>query len=381
LKQQRGITSSKARSGEFPDVGIDVGLAKYPPSVEGTDATGYKVTLPVTSTFKKIVYVVKEDGHYKVLTNQIYLCALGLEVLDRVAANDLSGARVLLDWVRDDHHLSGGDDPLAGFTFPRLWTKGKDADARAMQLAAGSILIEVKETAPRGIEILEAGLKSTSSESEKLGIQLGLLLAFTKLKQYDKLLALSSEVAKQFPESKRTFLDQVYVLRIQHNFAEADRLAQERLQRIPGDPDAMRALFFNATEQADYAKAYSVGQKIVETGKAEGEDFNNAAWISLFMPKIQTADIENALKAAQLSNNNPSYLHTLGSLYAEVGKTKEAREVLVQAMDSSKLDEPDDSYFYAFGSIAEQFGERNAAIADYERVKKPEDSIDIFESV
>jgi hypothetical protein len=37
------------------------------------------------------------------------------------------------------------------------------------------------------------------------------------------------------------------------------------------------------------------------------------------------------------------------------------------------LDEPNDAYWYAFGRIAEHYGEREIAIADYRKVKKPKE--------
>jgi predicted Zn-dependent protease len=106
-------------------------------------------------------------------------------------------------------------------------------------------------------------------------------------------------------------------------------------------------------------------------------DLNGSAWSALFTGKVEPNDIESALKSAQLSDNSPAVLHTLGCLYAEVEKTKEAREVLVQGMDLLDLDEPDPDYWYAFGRIAEQYGERDAARADYARVTKPKTAIEI----
>jgi hypothetical protein len=70
-------------------------------------------------------------------------------------------------------------------------------------------------------------------------------------------------------------------------------------------------------------------------------------------------------------------LHTLGCVYAEMGNTKEAREVLIQAMDALKLDEPEDNSWYAFGRIAEQYGETSVAAADYKRIKKPKQAAEI----
>jgi tetratricopeptide (TPR) repeat protein len=64
-------------------------------------------------------------------------------------------------------------------------------------------------------------------------------------------------------------------------------------------------------------------------------------------------------------------------LYAETGKTKEAHDLLLRAMDELNLDEPDDDYWYAFGRIAEEFGERETAIADYRKLQKPKIAIAI----
>ena len=95
------------------------------------------------------------------------------------------------------------------------------------------------------------------------------------------------------------------------------------------------------------------------------------AWYALFVGKVEKSDIDDALKATQLSSNNGTLLHTLGCLYAEAGSTEKARGVLLQAMDAMNLNEPDNNFWFAFGRIAEQYGERDAAIADYSRVTKP----------
>jgi tetratricopeptide (TPR) repeat protein/transglutaminase-like putative cysteine protease len=375
-KEERAAFSSKARSGIFADVGIDLSLARAQPRLEGNDGTGYKITLWPSASYKSSFYVIKEEGKYKLLATSIFPTAIGLEVLDRVAANDLAGARALLDWLREDEHLAGGDDPLAGTPFPRFWTKGKNTDAAVMKLAAASILVRTKETAGRGLDILEAARPSVN-ESEKVNIELALLFGYDNLNEYDKALAVCVDLAAQYPESRRIFLNQSFELRALGRFDEADRLAEDRLQRTPGDIDAMRALSFSATVRGDYVRAHTLGQKILTEGKAEPQDLNQIAWLSLFVGKVDNTDIEDALKATQLSQNNASDMHTLGCTYAEVGRTKKAREVLVQAMDLLNLDEPDDNYWYAFGRIAEQYGERDAAIADYNRVAKPKRSIEI----
>jgi len=154
-------------------------------------------------------------------------------------------------------------------------------------------------------------------------------------------------------------------------------LAEERLKRIPGDTDAMRALVWGATSRGDYSKAYILSRNILDEGKAEPQDLNENAWLSLFIGKVEPNDIDNALKGAQLTKQNPAVLHTLGCLYAQVGKTKEAREILVHSMDLLNLDEPNPDYWYAFGLIAEHYGDGDAARANYMRVTQPKRSVEI----
>lgn len=377
VKGEKGIESAKARKGQFAEVGIDLSLTRAQPKVEGKDATGYKVTLWPSADYKSATYVVKEDGHYKVLGTTRYPAAIGMEVLNRLTANDLTGARVLLDWVREDWHLAGGDDLLAGDPFPRFWTRGKDADVITMKLAAAAILVKYNETAAQGVTILEGARDSARNDTEKLNILLALQLGYDRLEAFDKALAICEGLAKQYPESSREFLIQGYVLEVLGRFDEADRLANDRLKRIPSDADAMSALVSIAVNRGDYIKAHALDRNILDEGAAKPMGLNSIAWHALFTGKVEPNDIEIALKSAQLSDNSPAVLHTLGCLYAEVGKTKEAREVLVQGMDSLDLDEPDPDYWYAFGRIAEQYGERDAARADYARVTKPKTAIEI----
>jgi len=380
VKNQLGLISQDARSGIFINVGLDTSLTRAQPISQGNDATGYKVTLWPSESYRTPTYIVKEGMQYKALGTFEQVNGVGLEVLDRVAAKDFNGARVLLDWVRDDWHLTGSDDPLSGAAFPRLWTKGQEGDTLSMKLAAASILVAYKQTAAQGIAVLEANRDSTRNEAEKTNILLALLAGYNNLGEYDKALDVCTELAKQFPASIRVFSNQSFDLTALGRFTEADALAQGRLKRIPDDLDAQRALVFNAIIQGDHARAHDLGVRILNSGKAESSDFNLTAWQSLFTGKTETEDLTYATKAAQLGKNNFPALHTLGCVYAELGKTREALEVLIQAMDGANIDEPNSDLWYAFGRIAEQFGERDIAIEDYNQVEKPKDAIEIPQS-
>ena len=116
-------------------------------------------------------------------------------------------------------------------------------------------------------------------------------------------------------------------------------------------------------------------QKLIDQGKADASLLNSMAWFALYTGKMDEADVATAIKATQMDRDNPAILHTLACVYAETGKTKEAHDLLLRAMDELNLDEPDDDYWYAFGRIAEQYGERDVAISDYRKLEKPKEAM------
>jgi tetratricopeptide (TPR) repeat protein len=129
--------------------------------------------------------------------------------------------------------------------------------------------------------------------------------------------------------------------------------------------------------RGDYAAARGWARKLVAQGKEDAEIFNEIAWYALFTGKVEDADIAAAIKSTQMAKDNPHILHTLACLYADTGKTNEARDLLLRSMDDLNLDEPNDDYWYAFGRIAEQYGEREIAIADYRKLEKPKEPLAI----
>jgi transglutaminase-like putative cysteine protease/Flp pilus assembly protein TadD len=371
----RTFRNSMARMGTSPEIAVDLILHAMETSVDGSDDVGYRLRVKGPGAKNMTFFVVKENGNYKLLDSDHEPNAIGYEALDRVNAGNLSGARLLLDWLREELTLSGEDDPLAGHVFSRLWTKGRDSDAAGIRLAIAGLLVQSQATAKDGVAILEAARHEASLESVRTNIALALADGYSKLQQYDNLLAVSSELAKQYPDSRSAFLKQSFALRAIGRFEQLDQRAQERLQRIPEDPDALRALVQSAIARSDFALAYQRAQAVVKASRSGSSDKNQLAWLALYKGSAATEDIETALSASQQSPNNGAILHTLGCVYAELGQTKQAREVLIQSMDVQDLDEPNDDFWYAFGRIAEQLGEQKVAAAHYARLSQPKEPL------
>jgi tetratricopeptide (TPR) repeat protein/transglutaminase-like putative cysteine protease len=372
LESPKKMNSELARENSSLDVTEDILLQMLDPKAEGDDTVGYREKVENLNGATTTIFVVKEDGQYKMLDTLDDPNSIAVEMLDRIQAGDLKSAKALLDWVREDQHLAGGDDEFGGPVFPRFWTKGQAPDARKMKLAAAAIMVGTKPTVAQGVAILEDGLKEAAGDRERSNIQLALADGYFLQEDFPKLLEVSSALLKQVPESKQIFLLNAVALEGLKRYDEALTLADDRLKLLDNDADAFEMKMEIEVNRGNYAAARVWAQKLSDLGKENAMMLNNVAWYSLFTGKVGEDDVAKAIRATEMEKDTPSFLHTLACLYAETGRTKEAHDVLVRAMDEWNLDEPNDEVWYVLGRIAEQYGERSIAIADYRKLKKPD---------
>ena len=360
-----------ARNDNSLDVELDIDMQEAELKEDGSDAVGYREKLTIPGFNDRTVLVVKEDGTYKVLDAGDRVDAIGLEILDRIKAGDLKGAKALLDWLREDIHLAGGDDPLGGSAFPRFWTRGQAPDARKMTLAAASLLVDDKPTAEQGVAILEQARNENPAEPERTNILRALETGYSSEDNFASLLDISSVLHKQEPTSRWVFIDEIRALEGLKRYDEALALADERDKLLEGDSDVPRMKMRIEYARENYAASNVWAEKLASMGHEDGNLLNSISWAALFTGKVGQDDIAKATRATQMEKDNPGILHTLACLYAEVGDTKDADEVLLRAMDDWNIDEPNDAAWYVLGRIAEQYGERDIAIADYRKLKEP----------
>jgi tetratricopeptide (TPR) repeat protein/transglutaminase-like putative cysteine protease len=377
LDGPRQLNSQLAREGSFLDVTLDIMAQAFDPKVEGDDATGYRLKVQIPGGANMTFFVVKEDGEYKLLDTSQDPNNVAWEMLERIQAGDLRGAKILLDWLREDMHLQGGDDPLGGPIFPRFWMRGGAPDAGRMKLAAASILVGNKSTAARAIEILEPALKTAATERDRQNIELALCATYGMQQNFVTMLPIASALVSQVPESRVAYLDNIEALLGLNRYDDAMKLADNRLKLLENDPDALRSKTETESARGNYSAARTWLSKLADLGREDAELLNETAWLALYTGRIDDKDIAAGIKATQLAKDNPHILHTLACLYAEAGKTTEARDLLIRSMDELNLDEPNDDYWYAFGLIAEKYGERDVAIADYRKLQKPTEALSV----
>jgi tetratricopeptide (TPR) repeat protein len=174
------------------------------------------------------------------------------------------------------------------------------------------------------------------------------------------------------PGSERAESLHASALLFLNRWDEVHATAQRRLQRTPNDLWALHLLASEALHTHDFDGAEQRFTQIVDTGNATASDFNELAWMRLELGQVDDKTVEYGQRAATLSSyGSPASLHTLASIYAEMGKTAEAYRLILQSVDARAGGAPTEDDWYVFGRLAEHYGLPDVARDYYKRVGPP----------
>ncbi len=370
-EQTRGMLHLLAGKSQLPAVVLlDVTIGNLKFSAEGDDESGYRITLNRLGAKATQYFVTKDNGAYFVVTNGTASEA-GNEALYLLNAGRNKEAQSLLNWMREQMHKGGGDDPLAGPVFPRFWSVGDAADPNAMKLAASALVSSnpaIKDLLPF---VRDAWQKASTDEAR---LNLALLLAYGYLTTEDAshLQEIASGILKEYPDSNTALnlLGSAYGM--QKEWGTWKTMLDTQLAKRPDDEELIRLKALWGEESGDWPEARSAWQMLIDKGTAKPNDYNMYGWSSLFDNTVNDAAISQARQATMLTNNASfAEIHTLACLYAAEGKTTEARDLLLKAMNLSNLSIPNSEVWFGFGSIYEQYGLNDAAARAYSKVEKP----------
>jgi len=353
----------------------DIVLGTMKIIAEPGGGSGYRIVVQTLGSAPKRSFVVKEAGVFKVVAGDSDSTAIGNEALYLLHHGEEAEARSLLDWRRDQVEKRGGDDPLSGVLFTQFWTSGQSKGADAIETAAASLLTESKSSLALLPRLVAMRDKATPGQART---NLELLLAHIYLHAEDGPNAklLTQKLLKQYPDSATAVRLAGQADRLVKDWSAWTSMLDSRLAKRPNDRNLLEQKAEEAEAEGDFIRARKSLRLLLDSGHALADDYNTYAWLSLFKGTADTQAIEAAQQANLLTQNmSLAVLHTLACVYAAQGRTTEARQLLLQAMSSGNLVEPNGQIWYGFGLIYEQYGVPNAAIAAYKRVEKPEGAI------
>lgn len=353
---------------------LDLGLARLVIAREGRDDLNYKLrvqALAPTDSNEMACYVVKLDGAFRIIGFNRERSAIAKEVLRKLDGGDFAGARTWLNWLREDDQSAGGDDPLEGGVFPRIWSKGSQAGPEAIRAAASCLLVRPGHE-DEAIALLRSALAAERDPAIGDYLRLTLARGLFTLGRFEDAEPLWRELNARYPDSRTAFLILGAVDRALRKFDASEAVARERLERSPDDPEAVRLMSHIMADQGQYDAAMEWLQKLVAQGKADAADYNNLGWNALFRTGMDEQAVQYAQRGIDISKwANRGNLHTLASAWAGLGKPGEAYRVILSAMSASGEEEPDQADWYVFGRLAEAYDLPDVARELYGRVKVP----------
>src|SRR5947209_11704634 len=375
--------------GDMPaDTAVDLGLAALREAVTGDDALGYRVDFTSSlgeASQQFVVYVVRDGSEFRLAATSQASQLLAREILRRLDRGDLKGSRQWLDWAAEDAHGAerAGGDPLPNAPFPALWAKGAPAgtdEINEMRCAAAALLGQESASEP-AVRLLAACRAAVTADVADVAnvadagparrnlLDLALALADANLGRQDDLEKVSRRLLEAVPGSQRAADLHARALLQLGRWDEVRAVAERRLQRAPDDEWALHLLAEAALHAQDFDGAEQRFTRLVESGKATARDFNELAWLRLELGRTDDKTVEYGQRAATLSSyGNASHLHTLASIYAEMGKTAEAYRLILQSLAARNDEAPGADDWYVFGRLAEHYGLPDVARDYYKRV-------------
>jgi len=237
---------------------------------------------------------------------------------------------------------------------------------------------ELAQDAPRRLvqQLLAAGLSGSKARARIPA------LFVSTASPADRAAALESLYRTVHPALETARANQVPPLRI------IDGVLQSEI-KVEGDAKAGFVLHVSGEQLND-----SIWRVAIEEGEARllpprasvavpsgGDQVaqrNNLAWAAVVSGKVSQQALDDALSAVKATNQeNATCLHTLATIYAELGKTPEALDNLRRAVEmrGERLEEVD---WYVLGRIAEDYGLDEIAAALYRKVPASAEAKDVY---
>jgi hypothetical protein len=302
-------------------------------------------------------YVVHQGGIYKILTNGDSLGQVGQLVLDLLEKKDIKAAQWWLDKVVKD---ITPDEDGTGFPAVRgLWS-GITPETRgpnAMTLAAASLIGRYLGSS-KALQILGDARPKALTSLEKSQIDKALCETLMKASKWDELLVVGKQLASSKMFSEEGFRYTLKAASGAKKWKELEAVAKARLEIVPTNSAAIRAIAIAKVHQGDRVGADEWIKRMTESSIAGQDERIFAAWNAMLAGKADQELLATLKKGNESGNGhlNPNYQYTLTTLQVVLQMTDDAFQSLKLAVDQEDYSSLDSRAWAVYGKICEQYG-------------------------
>ena len=298
--------ASLAGTGELSlAANADAALSMMSPGADGDDSTGYRIDLagPMVSLGPRRtlthLFVVMEDGEYRVLTAGPNEFALAKGALRFLEGGDVVTARKWLDWAEEEVDLARIDGETLNISaFFAVWFNSPTKNLPRMRQAAAALLSSSPEAASTALPILQEGRQATTGRV-RLGLNLAYGTALLTLGRHEEALAVGREVMRADPQSRGIFLVAECLFRL-GRIAELESLLEQELPKSGDVRDVTLLLAAVELHQGNAAQSEGRLRDLASSGRQRGEDTRTLGWLRVYADQISESDI-----AANFGGNSP----------------------------------------------------------------------------
>ncbi|MGO9113195.1 MAG: DUF3857 domain-containing protein [Thermoguttaceae bacterium] len=365
-------TIRAGRTNRFPPQRVADAASLFEVAVNGGDDASRRiqVTNPKIPTLNLVWYVIREPKGYRILAAGSGAANLGSEALRQLAANHLETAVRWLDWAWKDKPRPSLFASFSASPFAQFWQLADRSRPESVRIAGAALAAEGMDPAS-AIPILLSAKSNTETASQKLQIDRALAMAYCRLRRWPDLMEIVSRLQGDYAKQPSVVLFKMAALDGLNRQEELRQLVRTQLEILASKPVEQEAFAGLACESGAFGLAQDILRSRAIHGKISSVSLNELAYGAVYQEPLATDAISDALDADRRTDRGALlYPITRALLYAEQGKTNEARENLLRSLDGQSAP-PGDAEWYVLGRIAEEFSLNDIAVTMYGKVSPP----------
>jgi tetratricopeptide (TPR) repeat protein len=341
---------------------LDIAVSALESKAPGGDNDGYRISGLSSLGPLPVMYVVREEGKFKILGTNDSPEQIGERVLQLLAQRDIKSAQWWLDQIVPDMQSTNlaESQPAARL----LWsgvvesTRGPSAIT-----AAAASLIGPFNGSPKAIALLNDARDRSTLPLERGQIDLALCQSYEKGKRWADLLSCARRLEANRLFEREGFRFAVRALTGQENWKDMQVEAERKLKSSAKNGDALMAMATSLIYLGQRERAAQYLKAITDSPYSGPDELLIEAWNSMLNGAPGPDLLEKFAKWSNLPEmTSANYWYTLGLLQVSLNMPDDAQRSLTKALDEEDRSASDPKAWVLAAKIYEQYGLADEAL-------------------